>query len=1637
MNPNINKEEEDDDIYSSAISESNRLLFPPPPIPTVAPLPPPPPFRQQQQQSHALQPLPPTTTTTATTTTTTSTAIPPLEEPPKKVLWSRTSSSSSKIPVVTAGRQTQIPILIVATEAAHRLAWKNQLRISDLFQGLAKTISSSSSSSDPTTNTSTTTTTNNNILPFRSVSNHKPLSVSLEELELQFFEDKDDMDRINDEHAAQILQRVAQLQPSDGNLEQELQILEDKIDHLLSSELHSSEPSHYHSPKNTPTNSTITTSTTISSSLDGMERHEQMIRNQEQVTKDAYQLTSPLHIPWLTRFRQALDETTHHGTHEQFACPAVIVTVATTHEIEDNVVEILRALQSPHYLPTPFRNGMYDPNSIRREVLILHDNVEAAARNFIWDENRLRQELQRSFPNSTASAVLRINSLDPETAAIQAQEETTDVWNGGGQLGNCLTVADRARIRKYIAQLITYAVLPALEKRIADLNAIVSDRKKGVRNVLKSFWGGGRTSKKEDEETTTTSTSLSIHAYNTTGGGGIDNSRGGNPTEDEVKYRYDTIECQVRLLADTLFLMKDYEAAYSMYRLVKDDFKQDKSWMHYASNQEMTALSLYMLDPYGRSKEIFSAIENALLSYSRVVEEFSMTPQWGEKPGRVMVAPLATRLATRLCLVLTATRSICANRHLEVADLLASASSHETALGAAVLLEQSAAQYFQAEMYRKYAFHMLMSGHMFRTAEQEAHAFRCFTSALYIYREDKWEELHNHLRSALAAQLFSMGRMSIALQLYCKLVGSSEGGRVSIKSQQKFVTNLLEICNDHKKAALAAADRMAAPAHLSGSQRDAVRKKRLDRIVQVIRYTKSASRVLELPNVDLPRIDDSTVSVLAEDAAHHRQDSVAGFGEADIGSEEVWDDLTLKTIAELKASQTTHRSIVYSKILRKIEDPDIRRMIALIDKEKIYRSMQERNKKSSTYIDNARVRAVMEPIAVEFVISNPLGIPVDLCDLQLVATMRADGGNRVCTNEDAIHIRPLATSNEKQIWTFQSSDVEFEVPHFCRVSSTSRKDDYDKESWKSAEDLGPFFVVTKSNITLEPERSRNISASICPLVMGDLEVIGVRCRIFDDVWVFHKFDIKGPLLQNTRANRANRVRGESFLLKSKVEQGMPCITVDLIGTYTAQNDLNRPSLSGEIRQWTLRISNVGTAAASNMTMKTNLPWVYVIEKEDGNITDDKQAISNCVGPTGTLMYIPLYGAGLDKSGVIRPGESVDVNIEIRTQGSHKQDFYMLFRYELFSDRIPNEEPRFRWLKKMFKVPVYPSLTLSATVTPAFSTKDHILSVEIVNGRTDSCNQLDLRLAALSLASHRYRLERLPDLREKATNINSIAWQERITMHFRLVCNEKWNNIPALLSHRVLMEAQEVLANIGSPGLLRFLCLERAHSVFEESLLQHQMALARAGAHGEEDNHPQSIASIRRANTSDLSIPGNESTDNATGSKEHSVSIARLSPPNSALENVHLICSWSGPKESFCGIHYIHGLTVRPQSVNIGCPILVQASHPSLVSSDFESGPAKVPFKVTFRNRLIDSAVHFEVAVKDEEYNFDFTGPVCYHASLGSGEDMSIPMEAQLPSPGVYNLQRLRIKVKNGSVSDHVFPSQWLVTAQNAREIVTG
>jgi hypothetical protein len=444
----------------------------------------------------------------------------------------------------------------------------------------------------------------------------------------------------------------------------------------------------------------------------------------------------------------------------------------------------------------------------------------------------------------------------------------------------------------------------------------------------------------------------------------------------------------------------------------------------------------------------------------------------------------------------------------------------------------------------------------------------------------------------------------------------------------------------------------------------------------------------------------------------------------------------------------------------------------------------------------------------------------------------------------------------------------------------------------------------------------------------------------------------------------------------------------------------------------------------------NAPWL-IIEDIQAHDEDEKRAISHSIGPTGTLMAIPLEGNALQASGQIHPGESIDVPVKIKMTSVGKQSFYMLFRYELQDDS--NLPPRFRWLKKMFVIPVYPSLSISASISPAFAaSNEHILSVEMINCRTDRPDQLEIDLNELTLASRRYQLELLPgQISLSSPTAFSLGWQERATFHYKLVCKDK-QDPPLLLSRCAFTgSAENDTTNGSDSSVLAFLCLERAHDCFEDSLTQHQMALARAAAHGEEGHHPRSISSIRRANT-DMTM--SESTNSLKGLDcdplGHWTSVARLCPSEDTGGLVHILCSWTGPNSAFQGLHHIRGLAIRPAPNSRECPISLIASHPSNVSNDFDSGPAMVPIKITLKNR-VETTLDVEFAIVSP-VTFDFTGPESFRTQLGGGEELSIPLKALLPSAGVYNLQRVRLLVEQSgsSPSSYRFPLQWMVTANS-------
>ena len=1055
--------------------------------------------------------------------------------------------------------------------------------------------------------------------------------------------------------------------------------------------------------------------------------------SQDVIPDNGFSLLSQYKTPWYARFRHGINQQTSHQRCSMMHCPPVVLYVGTSSEGIQGLEDLLaRDDAITKHLPEEFRNGLFNFNSMREQYLILHDEDghghghghaqggdgdETGARtgDGPFDEVKLLQNMRNRFGPGCA-AVVRVNTntnVNTTGAASSDQEEDT-LWDESltpdtprSQLdftrsmhktrGALLSSRDKLSLRRFISHMTTTVVIPAIERRIYELNVEVTNHKKGVKNVFKSFWRkpkdvGGLNS--------------SVHGSAIMNQSVTKNKAGGGDNgPDSVPYAYDSIESQTRLLADTLFLIRDYEGALGMYRLVKDDYKHDHKLLHNASAHEMMALSMHLTDlstGYRSTREIIQCIDTAFSLYSAAAEEERLK-NGGSRP---LVAPIATRCVTRLSLLLSATRMLCQGRDMETADYLASASSNETSLGAAILLEQSSGHYHRAGMYRKFAFHILMAGHMFRSAGQEAHSVRCFASALSVYHggDRYWPELFNHLTSALAGQLYTMKRMQLSLQLYAKLVGTTGGGRVSVRSQQKFLDHLVTICRSFSADALESSKRMKSAYYGNTTAH-------WDEAREIILGTPNVTQILEIPNMNLPKIIDSSITVensfQSSDGKDIGEDFMT-FGKAADGLDSMWQGLMCCAEAELRiGSRTTEQSSIdfTNSVLEEIEE----------EEKKL--QTKSRLKKMSNKAEAPPTRAKLEPISVSFDVSNPLSIMVPISSMQLVARLTHSKTQRVYTNIESLDIAS-SDNDEKSSkkWKFTGSEKLFEVADFSRISPAT---DSNENIWHSgcANDVDPYFLVSKGQIAMEPRSTSRISLELCPLAMGDLEIVGVRCKVFNGIWVFHKFKVKGPLLHNNAFNRANRIRGPPRLLLTKIESNMPSISVDIIQRF--ENGIKPVVLQGQVSKWILRVSNQGAAHATNLCLKTNVPWFNI---RCNSAVAECDEVSYCIGPSGTMMRLPL-GRNNIPTETLAPGQTLDIPIEIRTSGGGRQELYMLFRYELFEKRSASKslppKPKTRWLRKMVSVAVYPSLTLAASITPSFSNKkDCILSVEVSFDRSE-------------------------------------------------------------------------------------------------------------------------------------------------------------------------------------------------------------------------------------------------------------------------------------------------------------------------------
>ena len=286
-----------------------------------------------------------------------------------------------------AKRQTHLPVLVIATETAKALAWKNKLRLPDMLEGLSQDLTSIESGFP--------------LAPFRSVS--RSVFFNWDDLKLAFFQPNDVAESTSPQ---EILQSNAALQESDGNLQEELDLLEEQVDKLLQD------------PED-------------ESQVSAMDRSRQRKLQLEQVMRDAFALTSPPDIPWLWRFRVALDDSTNFLRHDLIQQPVLCLLVCSSEE-HDQLDACFTDLVNPYNLPQSFygANKLWDATSLKREVLVLHDSVDGPRE---LNLDLIEQNLKQKY--GPVSAVLRMNSIIPSMARALEAEEKSDLWHGEGKIG--------------------------------------------------------------------------------------------------------------------------------------------------------------------------------------------------------------------------------------------------------------------------------------------------------------------------------------------------------------------------------------------------------------------------------------------------------------------------------------------------------------------------------------------------------------------------------------------------------------------------------------------------------------------------------------------------------------------------------------------------------------------------------------------------------------------------------------------------------------------------------------------------------------------------------------------------------------------------------------------------------------------------------------------------------------------------------------------------------------------------------------------------------------------------------------------------------------------------------------------------
>ncbi|KAK9833051.1 hypothetical protein WJX74_005623 [Apatococcus lobatus] len=463
-------------------------------------------------------------------------------------------------------------------------------------------------------------------------------------------------------------------------------------------------------------------------------------------------------LPWFKHYREEYMRMLRFSEHETFDHPVACLLVLSASE--PNVVQAAEEMFQTMTLPPALRDSSSQATLLRHHVLLADDRPQpATSPDEKLPEGKLA-EMKEGLGDAACSLV-RINSGDKDKrsglAGLWHSQIRSPVEGGGAGepaskpampeqgYGAALSVSDVDGLKRSLEDFAVRALIPHLEMRVRNLSQQVALTRKGFKNQIKTLLWRNRSA-----------TSAAILSSATSNGADVPATplRTPRATTTGVFSGLSGSQAQLRQLADTAFLVQDFQTAASTLRTLAVDYRSEGLWHSYASVQELLGLASFMIG---------ASMQEVMTHFKEAFHRFSPQERDPSRDG--------IRYATRSMLLLAQYASL-HGQWSEAHQGLMRAHLQEEDGRAAVLLEQAALclLHKQPPNLRRFSFHFVLAGLRYNSCNLRNLGRHAYRQVVWLYEGRHWAFIEEHLHDVLGKQSKAAGDLHGAVRHFLAML---------------------------------------------------------------------------------------------------------------------------------------------------------------------------------------------------------------------------------------------------------------------------------------------------------------------------------------------------------------------------------------------------------------------------------------------------------------------------------------------------------------------------------------------------------------------------------------------------------------------------------------------------------------------------------------------------------------------------------------------------------------------------------------------------------------------------------------------------------------------------------------------------